>query len=58
LAILQGSIPLKIGVVPYYTLPLTMHLTKIVVKLVGDGEITLTDMRARLKSLPFQNLKS
>jgi hypothetical protein len=35
-----------------------MHLTKIVVKVVGNGEIRLINMRARLESLPFQKLKS
>jgi hypothetical protein len=57
MAILQGPIPFIIGVVSFCTLPLTMHLTKIVVKVVGNGEITLTNTRARLKSLPFQKLK-
>jgi hypothetical protein len=44
--------------VSFCTLPLTMHLAKIVVKVVGNGEITLTNMRERLESLPFQKLKS
>jgi hypothetical protein len=45
-------------VVPFCTPPLTIHLTKIVVKVVGNGEITLTNRRERLESFPFQKLKS